>query len=88
MATLESRQDDIDVKVSQVLASTASHTETLAELKYMLARYIGKDTTVVEGSPSSFKPILEDQVRSPSLPPAFDGLKEVDVDITSRGCRP
>lgn len=47
----------------------------------MLAWYIGKDTIVVEGSPSGSKPILEDQVRSPSLPPVFDGLKEVGIDI-------
>jgi hypothetical protein len=47
----------------------------------MLGRYIGKDTKAVEGSPSSSKPSLEDQVRSPFPPPAFDGLKEVEVDI-------
>jgi hypothetical protein len=81
MEALENRQDDIDAKVSQVLASTASHTETLAELKCMLARYIEKDTKVVEDSPSGSKSSLEDQVRSPSPTPAFDGLKEVEVDI-------
>jgi hypothetical protein len=54
---LESRQDEIDGKVSQLLASTALHTEALAKLKSMLARYIGKEEHPADIDPSLLKSI-------------------------------
>jgi hypothetical protein len=55
LAALESRQDDIDGKVSQVLANTALHTKALAELKSMLLRCMSKDKESEGGSPSVSK---------------------------------
>jgi hypothetical protein len=93
IAAIESRQDDIDSKVSQVLASTALQTEALAELNSMLSRYIGKGKHNDEGSPSLSKPFLENRVTSLSAPLPLSGEKDGEgpgedelknnVDVTS-----
>jgi hypothetical protein len=88
---LESRQDEIDGKVSQLLASTALHTEALAELKSMLARYIGKDEHPADTDPLLSKSIPEKRVAFPIaiLPPkgrkeaAVDGSHDLDTNVGS-----
>ena len=50
-----------------MLASTALHTEALAELKAMLTRYMEKEKDSDEGSPLLPKTIFENQVTMPSI---------------------
>jgi hypothetical protein len=88
---LESRQDEIDRKVLQLLASIALHTETLAELKSMLARYIGKEEHPANTDPSLSKSIPEKHAVFPIaiLPPegpkeaAVDGSHDLDTNVRS-----
>jgi hypothetical protein len=62
MAAIESRQDDLDKKLFQVLAGTKAHTEALDELKAMFAKYVGRFRKSNEGSSSVSKSTLENQV--------------------------
>jgi hypothetical protein len=78
---LETRQDEIDTKISQVLANTAFHTKALAELKSMLATYIGKEKDRGKGSPSMSKSVLENQVTLQIAPVTCHVLKESEVQV-------
>jgi hypothetical protein len=62
IAAIESRQDDLDGKLSLVLAGTKAHTEALDELKAMFAKYVGRFRDSEDGSPSMSKSTLENQV--------------------------
>jgi hypothetical protein len=79
IAAIESRQDDLDGKISLVLASTKAHTKALDELNAMFAKYIGRFRDSEDGSPSVSKSTLENQVSHPS--PLVESVELQDVDI-------
>jgi hypothetical protein len=79
MAAIESRQDDLDGKLSLVLAGTKAHTEALDELKAMFAKYVGRFRDSEDGTASVSKSKLENQVSHPS--PLVESLELQDVDI-------
>jgi hypothetical protein len=51
MSALESRQANIDGKVTQVLTTMAANTEALQELKSLICSYMEKFKNKDEGSP-------------------------------------
>jgi hypothetical protein len=59
MCAMESRQADIEGKVTMVLATTTANTEVLQELKSMLCRYMGKEKD--DGSAVVTKAAVENQ---------------------------
>jgi hypothetical protein len=80
MLAIESRQVDIDGKVSQVLTSTAANTEALQELKSLLCTYMGKFKTTEEGSPSVTKAPVDIQVPISSRAVIPDQTKKTEAD--------
>jgi hypothetical protein len=80
MSAIESRQVDIDGKVSQVLTSTAANTEALQELKSLLCTYMGKFKTTEEGSPSVTKAPIDIQVPISSSAVIPDQTKRTEAD--------
>jgi hypothetical protein len=81
IAAIESRQDDLDEKLSQVLAGTKAHTEALDELKAMFAKYVGRFRESNEGSPSVSKSALENQVSQPSRLVDSTDVENVDIRL-------
>jgi hypothetical protein len=79
IAAIESRQDDLDGKLSLVLAGTKAHTEALDELKAMFAKYVGRFRDSEDGAASVSKSTLENQVLHPS--PLVESVELQDVDI-------
>jgi hypothetical protein len=59
ISAIESRQDDLDEKLSQVLSSTNANQEALDELKSMFAKYVGRLQENEVGSPSMSRSTLE-----------------------------
>jgi hypothetical protein len=59
---MELHQDDIDGKVTTLLAKSTTTEEALLDLKSMLRTYIGKGKDAEECSPSVSKSALENQV--------------------------
>jgi hypothetical protein len=88
MLAIESRQVDIDGKVSQVLTSTAANTEALQELKSLLCTYMGKFKTTEEGSPSVTKaPIdIEVPISSSAVIPDQTKRTEVETNCSVEDC--
>jgi hypothetical protein len=67
ISAIESRQDDLDEKLSQVLSGTKANQEALDELKSMFAKYVGRLRENDDGSPSMSRSALENQQSQPSL---------------------
>jgi hypothetical protein len=67
ISAIESRQDDLDEKLSQVLSGTKANQEALDELKSMFAKYVGRLRENDNGSPSMSRFALENQQSQPSL---------------------
>jgi hypothetical protein len=81
IAAIESRQDDLDEKLSQILAGTKAHTEALDKLKAMFAKYVGRFRESNEGSPSVSKSALENQVSQPSQLVDSTNVENVDIRL-------
>ena len=81
MSAIEQRQDDLDNKVSQVLACTEAHKDALEDLKMMFAKYVRRFRDSDEGSPSVSIVVLENPVPQP--PPLTDSMQTHNVG-TSR----
>jgi hypothetical protein len=67
ISAIESRQDELDEKLSQVLFGTKANQEALDELKSMFVKYVGKLRENDDGSPSMSRSALENQQSQPSL---------------------
>jgi hypothetical protein len=61
IAAIKHRQDDIDGKVTELLAKSTATTDALMELKSMLNRYIVKGKHSKDASPSDSKSVLDNQ---------------------------
>jgi hypothetical protein len=59
MAAMEKRQNTLDGKMSEVIASNAATTEALQQLTSMFGKYIVKMKDSKEDSPSVSKSALE-----------------------------
>jgi hypothetical protein len=72
---LESRQDDVENKVSRVLASVEANTKALEELKSMLTRCMGKFKDPEDCSPTESRSVLEEwaEFRGPTHPTGLQG---------------
>jgi hypothetical protein len=67
ISAIESRQDELDEKLSQVLSGTKANQEALDELKSIFVKYVGKLRENDDGSPSMSRSALENQQSQPSL---------------------
>jgi hypothetical protein len=63
---IESRQDTLDEKLSEVLAGTKAQMATIDELKAMFLKYAGRFRETKDDSPSVSKSAMENQVSQPS----------------------
>jgi hypothetical protein len=81
---MEHKQDDIDSKVTELLAKSTATESALQELKLMLSKYVGGRNAVREGSPSISNSALDDQVAL-----SHEDLREVqDVHIQPTSALP
>jgi hypothetical protein len=60
-SAIESRQDDIETKVSKVLESTKPNTKALEELKSIITKCMGRFKEPEDGSPSESRTVLEER---------------------------
>jgi hypothetical protein len=77
ISAIENRQDELDNKVSQVLACTEAHKDALDELKTMFAKYVGRFCDNDEGSPSVSIAVLDNRVPQP--PAVTDSVQMQNV---------
>jgi hypothetical protein len=61
ISAIESRQDELDEKLSQVLFGMKANQEALDELKSMFSKYVGRLRENDDGSPLVSKSALENQ---------------------------
>jgi len=54
LTSLETNQDELDGKVSNVLDKTHANSQALANIKFMFSNFLGKLKD--QGNPSSVKP--------------------------------
>jgi hypothetical protein len=80
MSAIESRQDELDEKLSQVLVGNKAHADALKELKTMFAKYIGKFCASDEGSPLVSKSALENTISHPS--PLVEYVEEEEAEAS------
>jgi hypothetical protein len=65
MTAIESRQDVLDGKISLVLAIVDANTETLSELKSILAKFMGNPKVLDNGTLSESKSIVDHRSGGP-----------------------
>jgi hypothetical protein len=78
MSALESRQNTLDVKMTEVLTSTAAATEAVQELTSMFSKYFVKMKDSETGNPSMSKSALDNHsgITTTLLEPGSMHIKE------------
>jgi hypothetical protein len=64
MLIIESKQQALEGKMSQVLETTATNTEALRELKLVFTKYISRLKENSDGSPSVSKFFVDSDARA------------------------
>jgi hypothetical protein len=62
MSIMETRQDVLERKMSEVIATTAANTEALHELKHVFTKYMSRFKDNSEGSPSVSKSAVDSDI--------------------------
>jgi hypothetical protein len=70
MSIMETRQDALEGKMFEVIATTAANTEALYELKHVFTKYMSRFKDNFEGSPSVSKSAVDSDI-----PPIIEAVK-------------
>jgi hypothetical protein len=70
MSIMETRQDALEGKMSEVIATTTANTEALHELKHVFTKYMSRFKDNSEGSPSVSKSAVDS-----NIPPVIKAIK-------------
>jgi hypothetical protein len=70
MSIMETRQDALEGKMSEVIATTAANMAALHELKHVFTKYMSRFKDNSEGSPSVSKSAVDS-----NIPPVIEAIK-------------